>query len=74
MARFARMYVTLTSQTKLAYIGLVEPDVDWADEAGVDAMHALILDSDAKGRLIGIEVFDAKKVLPASLIDKARRI
>jgi uncharacterized protein YuzE len=79
------MYATLSSQDKMAYISLMEPYDDpqaahsvpldeWADAAGVDAMHSLILDFDVKGRLIGIEVFNAKKVLPLSLIEKARRI
>jgi uncharacterized protein YuzE len=40
----------------------------------VDAINALTLDFDARGRLIGIEVSDAKHVLPQSLIDKAEHI
>lgn len=79
------MYVTLSNRSKLAYIGLEKTAADthversirldqWAGEAGVDAMHALTLDFDARGRLVGIEVWDAKRVLPQALIDKAERI
>jgi uncharacterized protein YuzE len=45
-----------------------------ADEAGADAMNAITLDFESKGRLVGIEVWDAKRVLPKVLLDKARRI
>ena len=47
---------------------------DFAAEAGVDTLHDLILDFDAKGRLIGIEVMNAKKVLPEALLAQAKRI
>lgn len=36
-------------------------------------MHALTLDFDERGRLVGIEVWDAKRVLPRALIDRAAR-
>jgi uncharacterized protein YuzE len=78
------MYVTLASQDTMAYIGFGEhrrgsvaesvPFADWATEAGVETLHDLILDFDADGRLLGIEVFNAKKVLPDSLLATARRI
>ena len=76
---------TTTARSKMASIGLgtsagdvqVERSVrldPWADEAGADAMNALTLDFDAAGRLVGIEVLDAKRVLPQSLIDGAEPI
>ena len=79
------MYVTLQSGSKMAYVGFEKSDADievaksvrldqWADEAGTEAMHALTLDFDANGRLVGIEVWDAKRVLPQTLIDEAQRI
>jgi uncharacterized protein YuzE len=79
------MYATLESRSKMAYVGFEDPDTDvrvaqsvrpdqWADEAGVDAMQSLTLDFDERGRLVGIEVWDAKRVLPHALIDRARRI
>jgi uncharacterized protein YuzE len=78
------MYVTLDSQHKLAYIGLREhekgvvaeslPLADFAARAGITTLHDLILDFDAKGRLVGIEVMNAKKVLPDTLLAQAARI
>jgi len=78
------MYVTLESQSNMGYIGL-RPDgsgivadsvelSDYADDAGVETLHDLILDFDARGRLIGIEVMNAKRALPESLLDAAKRI
>lgn len=78
------MYVTLDSQYKLAYIGLRPhavggvaeslPLADFAEEAGAQTLHDLVLDFDDKGRLVGIEVTNAKKVLPDALLAEARRI
>jgi uncharacterized protein YuzE len=78
------MYVTLDSQHKMAYIGLREHEEgivaeslslgEFAAEAGIETLHDLILDFDAKGRLIGIEVMNAKKVLPDALLANAKRI
>ncbi len=78
------MRVTLDSQTKYAYIWLRTkgsadvaeslPLAEFADAAGVDTLQDLILDFDSKGRLLGIEVANAKKVLPQELLDKAERI
>jgi uncharacterized protein YuzE len=76
--------VTLDSQHKMAYIGLREhekgivaeslPLADFAAEAGIETLHDLILDFDANGRLIGIEVMNAKKALPDGLLAEAKRI
>jgi uncharacterized protein YuzE len=78
------MYVTLDSQHKMAYIGLCPqqaggvaeslPLAEFAEKAGVGALHDLVLDFDSNGRLVGIEVMNAKKVLPDALIAEARRI
>ncbi|HET7426754.1 MAG TPA: DUF2283 domain-containing protein [Gemmatimonadales bacterium] len=42
------------------------------DRRPADAMHALTLDFDPRGRLVGIEVWAAERVLPKVLLDKAR--
>jgi len=78
------MYVTLDSQNKVAYIGfgpqkrgIVSDSVplsDYADHAGVETLHDLILDFDKRGRLVGIEVMNAKRALPEPLIHEAKRI
>jgi uncharacterized protein YuzE len=78
------MYVTLDAQTKMAYIGfnpqkrgIVAESVDlsdYADDAGVETLHDLILDFDKRGRLVGIEVMNAERALPESLIYEARKI
>lgn len=78
------MRVTLDAQHDMAYISLTDdPETkatetvslhEWADEAGVQTMHDLTLDLDAKGRLIGIEVGRAQHALPNDLIAKAERL
>jgi hypothetical protein len=78
------MYVTLESQNKMACIGLRPHGEGIVAESGpladlrrrrrVQTLHDLILDFDAKGRLIGIEVMNAKQVLPGALLDEAKRI
>ena len=78
------MYVTLDSQHKRAYIGLREheegivadslPLGEFATEAGIETLHNLILDFDAQGRLVGIEVMNAKKVLADTLLAEATHI
>ncbi len=78
------MYGTLDAQHKMAYIGLRPhapgavaesvPLANFAEETGVETLHDLILDFDGKGRLVGIEVMNAKKVLPDALLANARRI
>jgi uncharacterized protein YuzE len=77
------MYVTLDSQHKMAYIGLRDhakgivaeslPLAGFATEARIKTLHDLI-DFDAKGRLIGIEVMNAQKVLADALLSEATRI
>jgi hypothetical protein len=78
------MYVTLASRDKVAYIGLGDRDAPsvaeslplsaWANDAAIPALSNLILDFDERGRLVGIEVMNAKKVLPEALLAKAERI
>ena len=78
------MRVTLDAQHDNAYISFTDdPEakasetvslLEWADEAGVETLHDLILDFDSSGRLIGVEVGRAQKALPADLIEKAHRI
>lgn len=42
-----------------------------AEEAGVDALHSLVLDFDRDGRLIGIEVLAPRQALRDSTLDDA---
>lgn len=41
---------------------------DYADDAGVAALHHLVLDFDHQGRLVGIEVARPHDVLPDDLL------
>lgn len=75
------MSITWTYDTSgLAYIsltdkqprGFVESSVnlsDLAEDEGVESLHSIVLDFDAEGRLVGIEIpGNAEKVLPRDLL------
>lgn len=47
------------------------PRDEWALDAGVPALHDLCLDFDDAGQLVGIEVANARNVLPAELLEQA---
>ena len=70
---------TLSDQGDLAYIYLTDKiekgsaatTVDLSDLAqveGVEALQSILLDFDADGRLLGIEILDAAGVLPRDLL------
>ena len=44
---------------------------DIADEAGVDALHSLVLDFDNEGKLVGIEVLSPRDALRESTLRQA---
>jgi uncharacterized protein YuzE len=72
------MRVTYDNQADAAYIYLREIELGGAKATvpviGEDSVLAgeVILDVDADGRLIGIEVLNAKRGLPEQLLEKAR--
>ena len=68
-----------------AYISLIPPDERTygvaadsvtlekiAEEAGIDALHSLVLDFDRDGKLIGIEVLGARASLRESTLRGAQ--
>ncbi|PZG37071.1 hypothetical protein C1I98_26055 [Spongiactinospora gelatinilytica] len=71
--------VTYDAKANAAYIYLNQDDTEarvaWmypGDPVAVDGM--INLDFDESGRLIGVEVLDARSKLPAHLLDSAERI
>ena len=72
-----QMRVTYDSEVNAAYISLTTIGVGEARyQVPVSAEHAageIILDLDRDGRLIGIEVLDARQGLPEALIDGAEQ-
>jgi uncharacterized protein YuzE len=61
-------YISLTDERAGGEVTSVVLD-GLAEEEGIDALHSLILDFDAEGRLLGIEVAgDAERVLPRDLL------
>ena len=71
------MRVTYDSEVNAAYISLTTIGVGEARyQVPVSAEHAageIILDLDRDGRLIGIEVLDARQGLPEALLDGAEQ-
>jgi uncharacterized protein YuzE len=63
--------VTFDAEAGVAYICLAEPRADlvkasvalWPVDDQPDALRWLVLDFDADGRLVGIKVLDAERVL-----------
>ncbi|MFB4304608.1 DUF2283 domain-containing protein [Actinomadura sp. GTD37] len=76
----AEVRVTHDQQANAAYVYFVDPaqmDTRSAhmyacDPVGVDGM--INLDFDAEGRVIGIEILDARSKLPRYLLDAAERL
>lgn len=72
------MRVTLDRAADAAYIYLTSGEQDVAKTLPLAPIHAcghmINLDFDASGRLIGIELLDASKGLPADLLDEAEII
>jgi uncharacterized protein YuzE len=75
----AELEVTYDQTANAAYIYLTDPpkhpqsaQVYPCDPIGVDGM--INLDFDDAGRLIGIEILDARSKLPQSLLNAATRI
>jgi uncharacterized protein YuzE len=66
------MRVTFDAQADAAYIYLVEDSLKPLETVGVaDILPWMInLDFDADGRLVGIEVLDARRLLPAAFLDR----
>jgi hypothetical protein len=62
-------YISLTHERSR---GVVKDSVDLGDLAedeGVDSLHSIVLDFDAEGRLVGIEIpAHAERVLPRDLL------
>ena len=74
----ASVRVTFDAEVNLAYISLLDRkgrvgeavrQVSVAEPGGSPAR--IVLDLDRDGRLIGIEVFDARETLPVELLDQA---
>lgn len=61
-------YISLTDKAGQPVTSV--PLDDLAEEEGIDALESLVLDFDADGKLVGIEVIngDAKNVLPTDLM------
>jgi uncharacterized protein YuzE len=71
------MKLTYSERVDAAYLYLAGEDALAARTYPCDPAQAgamINLDFDANGRLIGIEVLDASKVLPADMLATARRI
>ena len=79
------MNITLDRSVDAAYVSLIPPDErvygvaaesvtleELAEDAGIDALHSLVLDFDRDGRLIGIEVLAARDVLRESTLRAAQ--
>jgi uncharacterized protein YuzE len=64
--------VTLDDEVDAAYIYLVEKYPTPVTTVPVEGVlpDMINLDFDADGRLIGIEVLDARRVLPAEFLDR----
>ncbi len=66
--------VTYDSEANAAYIYLV-PEIEFGGVArtvpvdGGDQPWVVNLDVDSEGRLLGIEVLDARRLLPVALLD-----
>lgn len=68
------MKVTFDPKADAVYISLVDemPKVAWTYPCDPVAVHGMInLDFDPAGRLVGIEVLDASKKLPSSILSSA---
>ena len=65
-------YVYLTDRRDIAVAESIELDNLQLDLEGVSA-PSLVLDFDAEGRLLGIEVFEATSALPTDLLAQAHR-
>jgi uncharacterized protein YuzE len=71
--------VTFDPEANLAYISLLDGNARVGEavrqlsvaEPGLAAAR-IVLDLDRDGRLIGIEVFDARESLPVELLDEAQ--
>ena len=72
------MRTTFDRSANAAYIYLTEIGTgEAAQQVFVDQAPSrgmIVLDVDKKGRLLGIEVLEATRVLPQELLDEAQRI
>lgn len=75
----AELRVTYDKKANAAYVSVMDPQAHAkvahmypCDPVGVDGM--INLDFDEQGRLIGIEVLDARSKLPTYLLDSAERL
>jgi uncharacterized protein YuzE len=73
--------VTLDEEVGYSYVYLGEPSVGVVkisvplsrEEGAPDALSSIVLDFDADGRLFGIEIANADRVLRPELLDEASR-
>ncbi|TYK51119.1 DUF2283 domain-containing protein [Actinomadura decatromicini] len=76
----AEVKVTYDQQANAAYIYLLDPTQAGTKSAHmyacdpVDVDGVINLDFDAEGRVIGIEILDARSKLPRYLLDAAERL
>lgn len=67
------MRATYDAAANAAYIYFVEP-VAGAAKRTVKASEGMFLDYDAEGRLLGIEILEARERLPESMIREAEQL
>ena len=67
------MRVTLHEDVDAAYIFLTEPSPGYVTRSVTAEPGSIVLDFDADGRLVGIEVLDASTRLPGAVLDAAER-
>lgn len=62
-------YISLTDQRSPGFVRTSVELGELAQSEGVESLHSIVLDFDAEGRLVGIEIpGDADKVLPLDLL------
>lgn len=62
-------YISLTDKQSRGFVKDSVDVGDLAEDEGVESLHSLVLDFDAEGRLVGIEVTgNAEKILPRDLL------
>jgi len=71
----AAYIVLLPQEQRVEGVAACTVTLDELEQAAVlDALHSLNLDFDREGRLIGIEVLRASRVLPIALLESAQVI
>lgn len=62
-------YISLTDERSRGFVRTSVDLSDLAEDEGVDSLHSIVLDFDADGRLVGIEIVgNADAVLPRDLL------